>query len=319
MNKPTISLVFPAWNEAENLRTLYREVRQVLLPLGVSHEMVFVDNGSTDESLSILKELAKEDEAVRYVSLSRNFGHQGALLAGLHYSRGDAVITMDADLQHPPSLIPQLVELWRQGFEVVYTTKRETRLPPLRRQEVRFFYWLMSKLSALHLSLGQSDFRLLDRKVVDVIVRLPEYRKFFRGLVEWVGFRQTGIEYDVAPRRAGRSKFSYRSLVSFAVDGILAFSFLPLRWSLVVGVTVAVLCFLYGVATVALGVLAMMGADYSLPPGWVTLSASALFLASVQLIAIGLLSEYVGRIFEQTKGRPPFIVRGTSEVEDRRE
>src|SRR5262249_33957573 len=159
------------------------------------------------------------------VSLSRNFGHQGALLAGLKYSRGAAVITMDADLQHPPALIPEMVRLWCEGVEVVFTTKRQVAVSPLRLRQVQLCYLLMSTLLAVDRSLGQSDFRLLDRKVVDVLIGLPEYRKFFRGLVEWVGFRQTGLEYDVAPRHAGRSKFSYRSLVSFAVDGILAFSF----------------------------------------------------------------------------------------------
>ena len=312
--QPQVSVAFPVWNEEANLRPLYTQVRQALLQAGVAYEMVFVDNGSTDGSLSMIKEIAHADPAVRYVSLSRNFGHQGALLAGLRYSRGAAVITMDADLQHPPALIPAMVRLWREGVEVIYTTKRQAALSPLRLRQVQLFYWILSKLSALHLSLGQSDFRLLDRKVVDVLIRLPEHRKFFRGLVEWVGFRQTGLEYDVAPRHAGSSKFSYRSLVSFAIDGILAFSFVPLRWSLVAGLIVASLCLLYGFFTVALGVLTLMGASYRLPPGWVSLSASALFVASVQLIAIGLLSEYVGRIFEQAQGRPPFIVREASDT-----
>lgn len=312
-----LSIVFPVWNEEQNLRPLYAQVRQALLEVGVSYEMVFVDNGCTDGSLNVIRELSQTDPGVRYVSLSRNFGHQGALLAGLHYSRGDAVITMDADLQHPPSLIPDMVRRWREGFEVVYTTKRHAAVPPLRLREMQLFYWMLSKLSALHLSLGQSDFRLLDRKVVDVVIRLPEYRKFFRGLVEWVGFRQTGLEYDVAPRHAGHSKFSYGALISFAVDGILAFSFVPLRWSLVAGLIVASLCLLYGAYTVGLGVLNLIGVGYRLPPGWVSLYASGLFVASVQLIAIGLLSEYVGRIFEQTKARPSFIVRESSDTMER--
>lgn len=313
--QPTLSLVFPVFNEEENLRDLFAQVGDVIRTTGTSYELVFVDNGSTDESLALIKAFAERDASVRYVSLSRNFGHQGGLFAGLSHSRGRAVIMMDADLQHPPQLIPQMVALWKQGYEVVYTKKRHYGISAFRRVQMKMFYWIISKLSALQLSFGQSDFRLVDRKVVDVLLNIPEYRKFLRGLVEWVGFRQTSLEYDVAPRRAGRSKFSYRTLLSFAADGILAFSFLPLRWSLAIGVLMALLCFAYGILTVILGILQLMGAQWMLPPGWATLTAAVLFLGSVQLIAIGVLSEYVGRVYEQIKGRPPFIVREVSRDE----
>ncbi|MGH7789089.1 MAG: glycosyltransferase [Candidatus Binatia bacterium] len=311
-DRPAISVAFPVWDEQEILPALYAQVSAALQQTGVTYELVFVDNGSTDDSLRIIKDLARRDTAVQFVSLSRNFGHQGGLLAGLHHSRGEAVITMDADLQHPPALLPRMIALWQQGYEVVYTTKRNYQMSPWRTLQVRAFYWLISKLSALELSFGQSDFRLLDRKVADQIIALPEYRKFLRGLVQWVGFRQTSLEYEVVERHAGTSKFSFMSLLSFAVDGILAFSFVPLRWSLFAGAFVALLCLLYGVYTVAVGVLNLLGAGYALPPGWATLFASALFLSSIQLLAIGLLSEYVGRIFEESKRRPPFIVREAS-------
>jgi glycosyltransferase involved in cell wall biosynthesis len=310
--RPLVSVAFPVWNEQENLGSLYEEVRDALSQAAVDYEMIFVDNGSVDGSLAIIKELAQRDPAVRYVSLSRNFGHQGGLLAGLDYSRGDAVITMDADLQHPPALIPRMIDLWREGNEVVYTTKKNYRVAGLRSLLVQMFYWLISKLSALRLSFGQSDFRLLDRIVVDQIKTMPESRKFLRGLVEWVGFRQIGIDYEVAERHAGKSKFSFRSLISFAIDGILAFSFAPLRWSLAAGASIALICLAFGLYTVLIGTLNLLGAGYPLPPGWATLTASALFLSSVQLLAIGLLSEYVGRIFEETKQRPAFIVREAS-------
>lgn len=313
---PLVSIVAPAFNEEECLPLFYKGVRSVMEDVGYDFELVIVDNGSTDGSLQYLREVNRVDPKMRYVSLSRNFGHQGALCAGLRYSRGDGVITMDADLQHPPSLIPEMVRLWREGFEVVYTKKRNSQLPGLRWLQVRFFYWILSKLSGLKLSFGQSDFRLLDRKVVDILLGIPEYRKFLRGLVEWVGFRQVGLEYDVAGRHAGQSKFSYRSLVSFALDGILAFSFVPLRWSLVAGVVVALACLLYAVVAVGLGALNLLGANVVLPPGWATLAASITFLASVQLVAIGLLSEYMGRTYEQVKGRPVFIVKEVSDTED---
>jgi dolichol-phosphate mannosyltransferase len=312
MPEPLVSIVFPVFNETESLAALHAEVTRVLDSAQVPFELIFVDNGSTDTSLNIIKQLCRQDPRSEFVSLSRNFGHQGALIAGLSHARGEAVITMDADLQHPPSLLPDMIRLWREGNEVVYTHKRRYPVQGFRLGQVKLFYWLMSKWSGLHLSFGQSDFRLLDRQVCDVFLKMPETRKFIRGLVEWVGFRQTGLSYDPAPRHAGTSKFSFRSLVSFAFDGILAFSLLPLRWSLAVGCFVASLTFLYGLLTVLMGLANLAGARVWLPPGWATLVASIMFLTSIQLIAIGVMSEYIGRIFEQTKGRPEFIVREAS-------
>lgn len=309
---PVVSVVFPVFNEAESLDRLYRDVTRVLESTGLTFELIFVDNGSTDRSLSIMKRFSEADPRAEFVSLSRNFGHQGALLAGLCHARGAAAITMDADLQHPPALLPDMIQLWQEGYEVVFTRKRRYPVSGMRLQQVKLFYWLLSKWSGLNLSFGQSDFRLLDRKVFEAFLNIPEARKFIRGLVEWVGFRQTGLAYDPAPRQAGESKFTVRSLISFAVDGIMAFSLLPLRWSLALGCVVASLSFLYGVLTVVMGLLNLAGARVWLPPGWTTIVASVTFLASIQLIAIGVLGEYVGRIFEQTKGRPEFIVRETS-------
>lgn len=310
---PKISAVFPVWNEEHNLNILYTEVRHALEQTGVSYEMVFVDNGSGDGSLRIIKELGRADPCVRYVSLSRNFGHQGGLIAGLSYSHGDAVITMDADLQHPPSLIPEMVRLWQEGFEVVYTKKNNHQLPKDRLRQIRLFYWILSKLSGLKISFGQSDFRLLDRKVVNVLLEIPEYRKFLRGLVDWVGFRQISLEYNVGSRHSGQSKFSYWSLFSFALDGILAFSIVPLRWIFVIGMVTALVSFLYVGFATSLGVLNLLGIGVRIPPGWTTLAVAVMFLGGVQLIAIGILGEYIGRTYEQTKGRPTFIVRENSD------
>ena len=309
---PLVSVAFPVFNEAENLEMLHAEVTRALETTGLAFELIFVDNGSTDASLSIIKRLSETDPRVEFVSLSRNFGHQGALLAGISHAQGEAVITMDADLQHPSALLPEMVRLWQEGFEVVFTRKRRYPVHGMRLRQVKLFYWLMSKWSGLDLSFGQSDFRLLDRKVFEVFLRMPEARKFLRGMVEWVGFRQTGLEYDPLPRHAGESKFPFRALVSFAVDGIISFSLLPLRWSLGLGFIVASMSFVYGIAMVVMGLLNYAGMSVPLPPGWATLVVSILFLSGIQLIAIGMLGEYVGRIFEQTKGRPEFIVRAAS-------
>ena len=311
-SNPLVSVAFPVFNEAENLEMLHAEVTRALETTGLAFELIFVDNGSTDASLSIIKRLCETDPRAEFVSLSRNFGHQGALLAGISHAQGEAVITMDADLQHPPALLPDMVRLWQEGFEVVFTRKRRYPVRGMRLRQVKLFYWLMSKWSGLHLSFGQSDFRLLDRKVFEVFLRMPEARKFIRGLVEWVGFRQTGLEYDPLPRHAGESKFPFRALVSFAVDGIISFSLLPLRWSLGLGFVVASMSFVYGIAMAVMGLLNYAGMSVPLPPGWATLVVSILFLSGIQLIAIGMLGEYVGRIFEQTKGRPEFIVRAAS-------
>jgi glycosyltransferase involved in cell wall biosynthesis len=313
-SNPVLSLVFPVWNEQEVLRELYTQVTAACASTGATYELVFVDNGSRDASLAIIKDLARQDPRVRFVSLSRNFGHQGGLFAGLSAARGDAVISMDADLQHPPSMIPQMVELWRSGYEVVYTTKRSHVLKGLRRMQVRLFYWMLSKLSGLQLSFGQSDFRLLDRRVVDVLLSIPDTRKFLRGTVQWLGFSQVGVEYDVVPRRAGESKFSYWSLFSFALDGMVAFSTMPLRWIAILGAVTAVLSLAYTIVAVVTGVLELLGLTVRVPPGWATVAAAVTFLGGVQLLSIGIVGEYIGRIYEQTKGRPTFVVRETSDA-----
>ncbi len=312
-----ISIVFPVYNEAENLPELYRQVIAACETMPqYAYELVFVENGSVDASLQILKDYAAADARVRYLSLSRNFGHQGGIFAGLSFATGDAVITMDADLQHPPSLIPKMIRLWEQDHDVVFTTKRNPNLSMARGLQVRMFYWLISKVSGLSLSFGQSDFRLMDRQVIDVLLHMPEYEKFMRGLVSWVGFKQVGLEYDVHERFAGESKFSYRSLVSFALDGILSFSVLPLRFLGGLGLFMAGLSVLYALYALIVWVRHNLGlASGTLPPGWASILVSVTLLGGIQLIAIGILGEYLGRVYNQTKSRPIFIVRESSFTE----
>ncbi len=314
-----ISVAFPVYNEEGNLKPLYAEVKQALSPAAEEYELIFVDNGSTDGSLRIIRELAAQDSRIRYISLSRNFGHQNALVAGMSRATGDAVITMDADLQHPAQIIPQMIERWKSGFEVVYTIKKDLGLPMLHGVLVKSFYAVVSKFSGMVLNLGESDFRLLDRKVVDAIVAIPEYHKFLRGLVKWVGFKQCGLEYSVRPRLSGHSKFSYRKLVFFALDGIFSFSRYPLRIVTFMSLVVAFLSFLYILFVLTLEFLKLTGAPIQmpLPPGWATLAVSVFFLGSTQLVVIGILGEYIGRLFVQTKGRPPFIVRESGGNEPR--
>jgi len=306
-----ISVISPVYNEAENLEELVARVTKALDSLGEEWEYVLVENGSHDASLEMLRAMHARDPRVRFVSLSRNFGHQGGILAGLNHARGDAVISLDADLQQPPELIPRLVDLWRKGFDVVYTTKAMSGGPRGLRAALSWaFYRVISAISHVRLSYGQSDFRLLDRRVVDVIVNIPERDKFLRGLVQWVGFRTTGVEYEVEPRRRGESKFSLRGYMAFAVNGILSFSNAPLRLFIYVGLVVSAGCGLYAAYAFSIGLLNFLGlVDMHLPPGWATLAVSVMFLNALQFLGIGILGEYVGRVFTQSKGRPEYIVR----------
>jgi dolichol-phosphate mannosyltransferase len=306
-----ISVISPIFNEADNLEELYRRVKGALESINEEFEFILVENGSTDRSLEIIKSIRAQDSRIKFISLSRNFGHQGAILAGLHFASGDAVISLDGDLQHPPELIPELIALWRKEYDVVFTTKRlgkeEKGVNLLAK---RGFYKFISSIADVKLTYGQSDFRLLDRKVVNVLLQFSERNKFLRGIVQWVGFSQIGIEYEVSPRKRGESKFSLRNYLSFAFDGIFSFSIIPLRIFLWLGLTVAGFCGLYAIYYFIMGMITLLYPERNLlPPGSATITVSILFLGGVQLIGIGCLGEYIGRIYSQVKERPDFIVR----------
>ncbi|MFH0771921.1 MAG: glycosyltransferase family 2 protein [Candidatus Omnitrophota bacterium] len=313
-----ISFVFPVYNEEGNLELLYQQVKEACGQADVDYEMIFVDNGGDDTSLDIIKRLRQRDGRVIYISLSRNFGHQNALFAGMSYCTGAAVITMDADLQHPPSLIPKMIDLWRRGTEVVYTTKKNANLGFVKHFVIKSFYGIISRMSGLQLNFGQSDFRLIDKKVLKVIMGIPEYHKFLRGQVKWVGFKQENISYDVEKRYSGKSKFSYGNLFSFALDGIFAFSRYPLHLLTLIGIAISCASFLYIFLVFLIYTLNILRIPHSLPmpPGWATLTVAILFLGNMQLVAIGVLGEYIGRIYDQTKGRPVFIIREMSAAEE---
>lgn len=308
------SIVVPAFNEEANLPHLYRRVCSALASDGWSFELVIVDDGSTDGTLAVIKELQREDPRVHHISLSRNFGHQAALLAGMAHSRGDVVISMDSDLQHPPELLPRMLRLWQDGYEVVHTIKRsDTSANLFRRVVSRAFYRLFVKLSGLSLGFGQSDFRLLDARIARELCRIPEHHKFIRGLVSWMGFNQIAIEYDVAPRLQGRPTYPLRRRLGFHVDGILSFSIMPLRLFTLLGVIVSVTAGLYGLLALTTGLYGFLfGYPKWIVPGWASLAIFVTFLGGLQLIGIGMLGEYLGRVFEQTKGRPLYLVRETS-------
>ncbi len=299
-----LSIVVPVYNESGNIFPFFREVCRSLETLALPAEVIFVDDGSVDHSEAELRQLHNLDPRVRVVFLSRNFGHQYAITAGMEHARGNAVIIMDADLQHPPSMIPRLVDKWRKGYHVVYTIRERTPGAPwLKRFASDLFYRIIRAVSNVDIVPRASDFRLMDRAVVDCLMAMKERSRFMRGMVRWVGFRQTGISFVAHRRHGGVSKYSVAKMARLAIDGITSFSCIPLRWSAYLGFLVAVSIIPYGLW--AAYAKLFTGA---VVPGWASLMVSVLFLGAVQLISIGILGEYVGRIYTEVKGRPVYIV-----------
>ncbi|MDP8213031.1 MAG: glycosyltransferase family 2 protein [Candidatus Zapsychrus exili] len=314
IRKPkSISVIAPAYNEELLLSLFCEKTCSVLELIGIDYEVLILENGSTDNSLEILKSLRAKNPRIQYLSFSRNFGHQGAILAGLQNCRGDVVISMDADLQHPPEMIPDMLSEWGRGFDIVYTTKRnKANISFVRRFADKAFYRLMNWITGIELK-GHSDFRLLDRKVVNVISSLPERNKFLRGLVCWVGFSQVGLPYDVIARSAGKSKFSLKQLFRLTIDGIFSFSIVPLRFFTLVGLLVSMFSFCYGFYYIVLKVAVSTGWSQSiLPSGWTSLIFGMAFLGGIQLLGIGLLGEYLGRVYDEVKKRPNYIIQESS-------
>lgn len=308
---PELGLVVPVFNEADNVAALHERVVRALAPLGLSWELVFVDDGSRDESAARVTALA--DPRVRVIQLSRNFGHQAALVAGLRHARGAAVITLDGDLQHPPEVIADLVREWRSGREIVQAVRREPMDDsPLKRSGSRAFYRVLSSVSRIQVTPGASDFRLMTRAAVEAFLACGERCRFNRGLVQWIGFDYAEVLYDAAPRRAGVSKYSYRAMLRLAGDAIFSFSSWPLRLAGLVGALVSVAALLYLVFVLA----AALFTKWTVP-GWSSILAAVLTLGGLQLIFLWILGEYVGRLYEEAKQRPIFIVRTADGAESR--
>jgi dolichol-phosphate mannosyltransferase len=290
---------------------MHAELCRACDPLPYRFEFLFVDDGSTDRSLEVLAELRRKDPRVRYLALSRNFGHQAALSAGLAHAVGDAVITMDGDLQHPPSLIPQLLERWREGFEIVNTSRLETQgIHPLKRLFSACFYRVFNWITSVRIEPGGADFRLMSRQVVNEIRALPERHRFLRGIVPWIGFHQTKIAFQAPKRFGGRPKLSFFRNLRFALDGLTAFSFFPLRLMSIAGWTLTLASLLYGIYAVLVHFLLQ-----TTEPGWTSIIVCIVFFSGFQLAMMGMMGEYIGRISEQVKGRPLYVVRRMAGVQ----
>lgn len=299
-----ISIVVPVYNEQDNLKEFHKRITAIMNDTGYDYNLVFVDDGSKDSSAFILKQLVEEDEHVEAYLLSRNYGHQMALTCGLDNADGDAVITMDGDLQHPPELLPELIRLWEEGREIVMTKRLATEDAGfLKNITSSCYYKLINIMSKVEITPGGSDFRLMDKKAVEAFRLYRERARFIRGMVSTLGFNVSVVEFVAPPRFAGHSKFNLHKMLHFALDGITAFSNLPLRWAFYLGL-------FFGLCSLLLlgHVFYVKFISDDAVPGWATTTVSILFLGGIQLVGIGILGEYIGRIFEEIKHRPLYLV-----------
>jgi len=304
-SKPAISIVAPVWNEADSLPEFFSRIGEVMGKSKLSWELIIVDDGSTDETPNIIEQHAKKDSHIRPVLFARNFGHQIAVTAGLDYSRGEAVVIIDADLQDPPEVIPELIAQWEDGFEVVYAVRRERKGESFfKRSTAKFFYRLINRITAIDIPLDTGDFRLMDRRVVDVLNQMREHHRFLRGMSAWVGFKQIGVPYDRAARFAGQTHYTLASMLRLASTAITGFSFFPLQVATYLGFASAL------VSVVAIPVvIALRLAGSQAFFGQASTLIAVLFFGGVQLISLGILGEYIGRLYDEARGRPLYIVR----------
>lgn len=301
-----ISVVIPMYFEEDVVNECYNRTKNVLNKLSsYEHEIIFINDGSKDKTLELLEKISQNDNNVKIISFSRNFGHQAAVTAGLKFTTGDAVVIMDADMQDPPEVIEEMVKLWEEGNEVIYAKRK------VREGETKFklftakmFYKMLNSLSDIEIPKDTGDFRLADKKVIEVINQLPEHNKFLRGLFSWVGFKQIPLEYERKERFAGKTKYPLKKMIKLALDGITSFSTKPLKILGVLGIFSVLISFIiliYALISFAFNL-------NHLTPGWTSLMVTITFLGGIQLLSIWLISEYVGRIYDESKGRPEYII-----------
>jgi glycosyltransferase involved in cell wall biosynthesis len=311
---PTYSFVIPVLDESANLHELAARLGPVMQSLGGECEVVLVDDGSTDGSYEVMRELHLLDPRIKAIRLSRNFGHQLAITAGLEHARGRAIIVMDADLQDPPEVVLDLAAKWREGYDVVYAVREardgESRI---KRGTAKWFYRFMGHLGEVDIPADAGDFRLVDRRVLDSVLAMPEHHRYLRGLFAWVGYDQTGVLYHRAARHAGETKFPMRKMLRFATDGIVSFSMAPLRAALSLGFFVSFVSIFLGLLAIVLKL-----ADVYAVPGWASIVVGVSLLGGIQLVVLGVIGEYVARIHDEVKGRPLFLVRDAVGVDEPR-
>ncbi|GAA3935243.1 glycosyltransferase family 2 protein [Hymenobacter algoricola] len=303
-----LSVIIPIYNEEENIPALYERLRGVLDPMNVRYEFIFINDGSRDQSLTLIHTLASRDPRVRYIDFSRNFGHQIAVTAGLDLSLGEAACIIDADLQDPPELIPRLYDKLHEGYEVVYAKRRSRQgESAAKKLTAKLFYRILASITNISIPVDTGDFRVISRKVVDALKQMPEQNKFIRGQISWIGYRQTYLEYDRAERAGGETGYTYRKMINLALDGITGFSDAPLKAATISGFIVSGLAFLVMVYT-----LYARFVTHHYEPGWASLMVSILFLGGVQLIAVGVIGEYIARLSANVRQRPLYIISDTN-------
>jgi len=305
MGKKLVSIVIPVFNEEGNLPVLYERLSAVLKILATDYELLFVNDGSRDQSLALLKNYADRDVHIKIIDLSRNFGHQLAVTAGLDHCQGDCAVIIDADLQDPPELITELIAEWNSGYQVVYARRIKRKGEHfLKVFTARIFYRLLKKLANIEIPLDTGDFRLIDRKVINNLKAMPERNRFIRGMVSWIGLRQTSVQYVREERFSGETKYPLFKMIRFALTGLTSFSLVPLQLASLFGFLVSAISFLAGLYTIYLKIFTTQTI-----PGWTSLMIALLFLGGIQLITLGIIGEYIGRISEEVKQRPAYIVQ----------
>jgi polyisoprenyl-phosphate glycosyltransferase len=304
MTKPTFTIIAPIYNELENIPELFPRMREVMDRTGEPWEMILVDDGSTDGSTALIRKLAENDARVRPVIFARNFGHQIAVTAGIDYARGDAVIIIDADLQDPPEVILQLIDKWREGYEVVYAVREERQGESwFKKTTASLFYRMIYRITDVDIPMDTGDFRLMDRKVVKVMKHMREKHRFLRGMSAWVGFKQVGVGYKRQPRFAGETKYPLNKMIKLALNAVTSFSYFPLQLATYMGFIVA------GLSVLAIPIIVVLRLTTGTALfGQATTLIIVLFLGGLQLISLGVIGEYIGRIYDEAKGRPLYIV-----------
>ncbi|HNP47555.1 MAG TPA: glycosyltransferase family 2 protein [Bacteroidia bacterium] len=303
-----LSIILPIYNESGNIQILYDRLSKVISGMNVDAEFIFINDGSHDNSIDLIKKLSEIHTEVRFIDFSRNFGHQIAVAAGLDYCRGKAAVIIDADLQDPPELIPELYAKWKAGYEVVYAKRRSREGENfLKKFTAKIFYRTLKRITSIPIPVDTGDFRIIDAKVIEVLRKMPEQQKFLRGQISWVGFRQTYIEYDRDTRHAGESGYTYKKMMRFALDGITSFSNLPLKFATLTGFAVSGIAFFF-----ILYALYERLITKNYVPGWASLMLAILFLGGVQLISIGIIGEYISRMSSNIRNRPLYILRDTN-------
>lgn len=307
MNKIMISFIIPAYNEADNIPKVFEAIMKQMYGLFYQYEVIFVDDGSTDDTKEVIQRLLFQSDHAKYISFTRNFGKESAMLAGLQHAKGEAVILMDADLQHPPSIIGQLLSGYEEGYDQVIAKRNRKGDSPVRAFISSSFYRFVNHVVDVQFSDGEGDFRLLSRKAVDALLTLSESNRFSKGLYSWIGYEQKTISYENVAREHGKTKWSFSKLLNYGIDGIISFNHKPLRACFYMGTFILMLSIIY--ITLSFLHILQYGVDV---PGYFTLISAVLFLGGVQLVSMGIIGEYIGRIYIETKKRPHYLIQQTN-------